>query len=361
MTEQFVHNSPYILKDAQVSCSCPSNIALIKYWGKYAHQIPANPSISFTLNHCKTNTEIRFNAHAPFGVKTFLAGELQQAFAEKIEKYFISIERYLPWILEGSFEIHTENTFPHSSGIASSASGFGAIARCLMTLDQIFVSAYGQDIIGTDEITQKTSFLARLGSGSACRSLYDGLVVWGATPHVEGSSDLYAVPYPKEQVHPVFRDFNDWVLLIHEGQKSVSSSVGHSLMNTNPYAQRRFRAAKENFLPMKEILQSGDMEAFITLVEHEALTLHAMMMMSHPAFILMKTGTLEVIQKIGAFREETGLPLFFTLDAGANIHLLFPTSVDEAKGGQAAITSFIEQSLLMHTQSGGIVKDQMKW
>jgi diphosphomevalonate decarboxylase len=73
---------------------------------------------------------------------------------------------------------------------------------------------------------------------------------------------------------------------------------------------------------MKEMLANGDLQRFIKLVEHEALTLHAMMMMSDPAFILMKTGTLEVINKIWDFRKETGLPLFFTLDAGANVHLL---------------------------------------
>jgi diphosphomevalonate decarboxylase len=82
---------------------------------------------------------------------------------------------------------------------------------------------------------------------------------------------------------------------------------------------------------MKEILKTGDMERFIKLVEHEALTLHAMMMMSDPAFILMKTGTLEVINKIWDFRKETGLPLFFTLDAGANVHLLFPNDGSEER------------------------------
>ena len=92
-------------------------------------------------------------------------------FAEKIEKYFKNIEQYLPWILKGKYIIKTENTFPHSSVIASSASGFGAIASCLMELDKVFTSK---------EIdVKKTSFLARLGSGSACRSLYNGLVVWG--------------------------------------------------------------------------------------------------------------------------------------------------------------------------------------
>lgn len=330
---------------------CPSNIALIKYWGKYENQIPANPSISYTLSQCRTITEMEFAEGENFSVKLFLSGKEEPKFAEKTAKYLAGIEKYLPWVLRGSFVIKTENTFPHSSGIASSASGFGALAKCLMALDK--------EISGeksSEETLQKASLLARLGSGSACRSLYNGLVVWGATPVVSGSADEYAVPYPVSEIHPIFRDFNDWVMLIHEGQKSVSSTVGHGLMNGNPYAQVRFAEAAKNFFTLQEILKNGDMDGFIKLVEHEALTLHAMMMVSDPAFILMQTGTLETIHKVWDFRMETGLPLFFTLDAGANVHLLFPND-----GQQERIKAFIETELLAYTQSGGVVKDFMKF
>ncbi|WP_223605884.1 diphosphomevalonate/mevalonate 3,5-bisphosphate decarboxylase family protein [Chryseobacterium sp. OSA05B] len=350
-TQEFLGKQNFTIHTETVSESCPSNIALIKYWGKYESQIPANPSISYTLNHCKTNTSMEFLADEPFSVQTFLAGNEEVKFVEKIEKYFKNIEQYLPWILKGKYIIRTENTFPHSSGIASSASGFGAIAKCLMKLDGVFSNELSEE-----ESSRKASFLARLGSGSACRSLYNGLVVWGASDEVEGSSDLFAVPYPDAEIHEIFKNFNDWVLLIHEGQKSVSSTVGHGLMNTNPYAERRFQEARENFVPMKEILKNGDMERFIKLVEHEALTLHAMMMMSDPAFILMKTGTMEVINKVWDFRRETGLPLFFTLDAGANVHLLFPNN-----GSEDQIKTFIETELLQHTQKNGVVKDVMNF
>ena len=347
----FTGNKNFNISSQTVSASCPSNIALIKYWGKYERQIPANPSISYTLNNCKTNTSMEFVADEKFSVQTFLSGNEEKKFAEKIEKYFRNIEEFLPWILKGKYVIKTENTFPHSSGIASSASGFGAIAKCLMELDQQFSGL--QDC---DFKVRKASFLARLGSGSACRSLYDGLVVWGATKEVEDSSDLYALQYPNDQIHEIFKHFNDWVLLIHEGEKSVSSTVGHSLMNTNPYAERRFQEAHENFAVLKEILKTGDMQNFIKLVEHEALTLHAMMMMSEPAFILMKTGTLAVINKIWDYRKETGLPLFFTLDAGANVHLLFPAEKDEDQ-----IKEFIVKELLQFTQNNGVVKDVMRF
>ena len=351
MEKEFLGDINFNISSRTVTESCPSNIALIKYWGKYENQIPANPSISYTLNHCRTNTTMEFSEGEDFSVQTFLVGNEELKFAEKIEKYFKNIEQYLPWILKGKYVIRTENTFPHSSGIASSASGFGAIAKCLMQLDAIFSGNTSEE-----EALKKASFLARLGSGSACRSLYNGLVVWGNTKEVEGSSDLYAVQYPNDEIHPVFKKFNDWVLLIHEGEKSVSSTVGHGLMKTNPYAERRFQEAHENFAKLKNILKTGDLEGFIKLTEHEALTLHAMMMMSDPAFILMKTGTLEVINKIWDFRRITGLPLFFTLDAGANVHLLFPNDIESDK-----IKIFIQQELLPFTQKGGVVKDEMRF
>jgi diphosphomevalonate decarboxylase len=349
--EEFLGSNHYQIRNGKVSESCPSNIALIKYWGKYENQIPANPSISFTLSQCKTNTEIDFFADEKFSVQTFLAGNEEVKFAEKIEKYFKNIEQYLPWILKGKYIIKTQNTFPHSSGIASSASGFGAIAKCLMDLDDLFNGKSDQEFK-----LKKASFLSRLGSGSACRSLYEGLVVWGETREVANSSDFFAVPFPNHEIHSIFKNFNDWVLLIHEGEKSVSSTVGHGLMNTNPYAERRFQEAHENFSLLKNILKSGDMKSFIQLVEHEALTLHAMMMMSEPAFILMKTGTLSVINKIWEFRKETNLPLFFTLDAGANVHLLFPSNKEEDE-----IKSFIIKELVQHTQNNDVVKDVMRF
>ena len=349
MEEIFYSNTNYDITSLEVAASCPSNIALIKYWGKYPNQIPANPSISYTLSACRSDTTIKFDAGKEFSVKTFLGGEQRSDFSKKIENYFRSLSLYLPWIDKGSYLIHTDNTFPHSSGIASSASGFGALSKCLMAMDQSF----GEQI-SAEACLRKASFLARLGSGSACRSLYDGLVVWGETPHVKRSSDLYGVEYDINKVHPIFRSFNDWVLLIHEGEKSVSSTVGHGLMKSNPYAKTRFEEARNNFVPLTRILREGAMKDFIALVEHEALTLHAMMMVSAPAFILMKTQTLEAINRVWNFREQTGLPLFFTLDAGANLHLLFPHGPEEA-----SIIEFIENGLLELAQNRHVVKDKM--
>ncbi len=149
---------------------------------------------------------------------------------------------------------------------------------------------------------KKASFLARLGSGSACRSIEGDLIVWGKHKEIEGSSDLFGVKYPYE-VHENFKNYQDTILLVDKGEKQVSSTVGHNLMHGHPFADERFKQAHDNLSKLIVILKTGDLKAFIEIVESEALTLHAMMMTSMPYFILMKPNTLEIINKIWKFRE----------------------------------------------------------
>ena len=109
-----------------------------------------------------------------------------------------------------------------------------------------------------------------------------------------------------------------------EGQKQVSSTTGHGLMHEHPFAKHRFKQAHTNLDKLITVLEKGDLEGFIEIVEREALTLHAMMMTGQPYFMLMKPDTLSIIEKVWAFRKSTKTPLCFTLDAGANVHLLYP-------------------------------------
>jgi len=344
--------SNYSLQAGEVSAKSPSNIALVKYWGKKKNQIPTNSSISYTLTHSFTATTLQFTPKEEkgFDVKVYLEGEYKESFAPKIITFFERISAYLPFLEQYRFEVHTSNSFPHSSGIASSASGMSAMALCLVEIEKRLGGTLSED-----EMLRKASFLARLGSGSACRSVYKGLVEWGENHFMEGSSDLYGSKYPDAEVHEVFKTFHDTILLIHEGQKSVSSTVGHNLMNGHPYAERRFVEANENLEQLLSILKSGDLEAFGKLVEHEALTLHAMMMMSDPAFILMKPNTVAALEKLWEFRRETGNHLYFTLDAGANVHLLYPAQDAEA------IEIFIEEELKQFCQNGNYIKDKVNF
>src|SRR5690606_28247370 len=111
-------------------------------------------------------------------------------------------------LLDYKLVIKTENSFPHSSGIASSASGMSALALCVMSLEKEL-----DPEITEDHFRKKASFLARLGSGSACRSISGNLVVWGTHKNIENSSDFYGVAYPGE-VHPVFKNYQDTILLV---------------------------------------------------------------------------------------------------------------------------------------------------
>lgn len=327
----------------------PSNIALVKYWGKYENQIPANPSISFTLSECYTETEVSLSQKTSkdeFAFEVFLDGQAKPDFKPKIEKFFKAIETEAAFLKEYRLSIKTHNSFPHSSGIASSASGMSALALCLLSLKESLSGEKQADFY------RKASEWSRLGSGSASRSVYGGLVEWGRFSEISESSNEFAVPYQGE-VHEVFTTFRDYVLLVEVGSKSVSSTAGHDLMNNHPYAQRRFLQAEENLSRLTGIVRSGNLEEFGHLVESEALTLHAMMMTSNPYFILMKPNTVSVIDLIWQFRRETKLPLYFTLDAGANVHLLFPAAIE------AEVTGFIESKLKGFLKDGKYIKDKV--
>lgn len=329
--------------------SAPSNIALVKYWGKKENQIPANPSISFTLNNCKTITELSFEKKAKpsdgFSFDLLFEGKPKEDFKPKIQKFFERISGYLPFLKEYHFTIDTQNTFPHSSGIASSASGMAALSMNLMSLERILNPEMTEEYF-----YQKASFLARLGSGSACRSIKGSVVAWGNSESISGSSDLFGVEFPNA-IHQNFQNYQDTILLVDKGEKQVSSTVGHDLMHNHPFAERRFEQAHENLSKLKGVLENGNLEEFIKIVESEALTLHAMMMTSMPYFILMKPNTLEIINKIWKFRSETQIPVCFTLDAGANVHVLYPENVGET------VLQFIKDELVVFCQNRQYICD----
>ncbi|PQJ69298.1 diphosphomevalonate/mevalonate 3,5-bisphosphate decarboxylase family protein [Polaribacter butkevichii] len=350
-TAQFISKSNNnSVEKASFTWQTPSNIALVKYWGKSNPQIPKNASISFTLNNCHTITTIDFEkkeTSEKVDFDLFFEGKQKDAFKPKIAEFFTRIQEYCPYIFDYKMTINSENSFPHSSGIASSASGLSAIAMCLMSLE----SALNPDL-SAKEINQKASFLARLGSGSASRSIEGPMVVWGNHPEIEGSSDLFGVKFPYK-VHSVFENYQDAILLVDKGEKQVSSTVGHNLMHEHPYAESRFTQANDNLSKISEILKNGDIKAFIGLVESEALTLHAMMMTSNPYFILMKPNTLEIINSIWAYRNENNSNICFTLDAGANVHVLYPENEKEA------VNQFIEKELSKYCQKNQYIYDSV--
>jgi diphosphomevalonate decarboxylase len=375
---EFIYKSENakLIEDGSFTWKAPSNIALVKYWGKRDIQIPKNPSISLTLSNCFTETTLEFKkrhsvlpARPAGGVSeshnsndenlkqvkvdksinfvVFFEGKKKDDFKPKIQNFFERIREYIPFVDDYDFIINSVNSFPHSSGIASSASGMAALALCIMSMEKAL-----NPFISDELFYKKASFLARLGSGSAARSIKGELVVWGEHQTIEGSSDLYGIEFPFK-VHENFKNYQDTILLVDKGEKVVSSTVGHNLMHNHPFAQKRFEQANENLSKLTEILQNGDLKAFVNIVESEALTLHSMMMTSNPYFILMKPNTLEIINKIWAFRAHTNSNICFTLDAGANVHVLFPKKEKES------VNAFITKELIQFCQKNEYICDSV--
>lgn len=339
------------LEAGKISWRSPSNLAIVKYWGKYGRQLPKNPSISITLDNAFTETTL---AYAPkLGVDkgidldfTF-ENKPNEAFRTKILQFLESITDIFPFLRQLKLSIHSYNSFPHSAGIASSASSMSALALCLCSLEHQLFGSLPEDKL----YRQKASFVARLGSGSACRSIYAKMALWGETGEVENASNLYATPYV-EPLHDIYKSCHDDILIASRGEKSVSSRAGHALMEGNIYADNRYLQAGQRLHRLLEVLKSGDFDAFGTIAENEALTLHALMMTSNPSYLLMRPNTLSMIDAVRAFREETKQPLYFSLDAGPNLHLLYP---DEAK---QPIQAFIQGELKQFCENGEIIEDR---
>lgn len=322
-------------KKVKVAWSCPSNIAIIKYWGKHAKQIPCNASISLTLSNSSTRVEadlVEKTTTDSVQLAYYFEEKRNLDFERRVTQFLEDNILYFPYLTDYGLVIHSINTFPHSAGIASSASAFGAIALALLELSY---SHRGQIIDG--EFYELASYLARLGSGSASRSLFPGFVLWGENENKRNSSNLHAVPIAS--IHPNFQAMKDAILIVEDQPKKVSSSVGHALMNNHPFAKQRFQQADARVSVLMDVLKNGDWDKFIAICESEALTLHAMMMTSKEYYLLMKPGTLQIIEKLFAFREQSKIPVCFTLDAGPNVHVLYPASY------QVEVERFIKENL----------------
>ncbi|MFH1119930.1 MAG: diphosphomevalonate decarboxylase [Bacteroidota bacterium] len=344
-------SSVSVLSDSFFSCwKSPSNIALIKYWGKTGNQIPANASLSITLSEAYTLTRIKTNpvtgSKGPEVVFRF-EGEVNEAFGARIESFLKSVVPYFSFLKDVSLEIESGNNFPHSAGIASSASAMSAMALCLCSIESEVTGVE----VSQQAFLQKASFISRIGSGSACRSVYGGMAVWGSHEAVEGSVNEYAVPLSFEP-DPLFSDIRDTILIVDPGQKKISSSVGHNLMRGHAYAPARFNQAASNLTALLLALRQGDWETFALITENEALSLHAMMMTSMPGYLLIHPNSLKIIEKVIDFRKQSGSAVCFTLDAGPNVHLLYPARDLEK------ILPLIEE-LKEHCYHGTAIEDKM--
>jgi diphosphomevalonate decarboxylase len=350
------------MKNNKITWRSPSNIAIIKYWGKHGVQLPRNPSISFTLNHAFTEMTLAYQPKEKRDGLISLDFDFEER--DKIEKFRQKIVAFLetqlpvfPFLTDYDLTIESSNSFPHSAGIASSASSMSALALCLCSLENEILGQNGIYTDGTSRenregvaFLKKASRIARLASGSACRSVYPTMAVWGECADVEGSSDDYAVGFESE-IHPVFKSYHDDILIAATGEKSVSSRMGHGLMNDNPFATPRYQQARERMSRLITILKAGDVDAFGQIAEDEAMTLHALMMTTSPWFTLLKPNTLKMIEILRGWREATKIPAYFSLDAGPNLHLLYPDAFEHD------VKELINNELKQHCENQRVIFD----
>jgi len=324
----------------------PSNIALVKYWGKKEGQVPMNPSLSMTLSKAVTRTKL---SASPGGEPAGLISVNREADHPFVPKMKVLLEQLVPVIpcLSGlAIRAETENTFPHSAGIASSASGMSAFALCLLDI-AVQMTHTKPSPCEWDAMASEAS---RMGSGSACRSVYGGFALWGKTNLVPSSGDDHAVDVSRG-VHPVFLSMHDAILIVSSGKKQVSSTIGHGTMPGHPYLEGRIRQANVNTGVLLRALAGGDFEQVASVSENEALSLHALLMTAMPPIILVKPATMEIINRVQEARKG-GMPVFFTLDAGANVHVLYP------KDAAGPVEHFINEVLVSFCEDGRVIYDE---
>lgn len=341
---QFIHSSPAGVGKFSVTWESPSNIAFIKYWGKKGRQLPANPSLSMSLSKAVSRTNLTARQGGA-GELVSVNADPAHPFLPRLEAFLTAMRPVFPWIEGYSFEAETSNSFPSSAGIASSASGLSAFTLCLLDIHGMVSRKQLPD----NEFRRMASGLARMGSGSASRSVYGGYTVWGETPLIQGSSDESATPL-KMSLHVDFLELHDAILIVSDEAKSLPSSSGHARMDSHPWAAARYVQARQNLAECLEAMQGGDFEKFAMVVENEALSLHSLIMTSKGSNILIQPGTLQIMQRTRDARRK-GLPVCFTLDAGPNVHLLYPA------GHYVRVKEFIREQLLEYCAEGRFIDD----
>lgn len=313
----------------RATVSAPANIALIKYWGARDPErvIPYHPSISITLEVCRSVTSVEARedlAEDEIRLVATGSGRLDPpppGFAERVRRH-LDVLRARTGRNE-RFRVATRNTFPAAAGIASSASGFAALACA--TLRSLGLESPPPD----RDPELDLSVLARLsGSGSAARSVLGGYVQWPGPRHAQNGPATVLAPASHW-------DLRDVIALVQSGPKEVSSLDGHRRAPTSPYFERRLELLPERLEAVRRAIEARDLETLGPLIERDAIDLHAIAMTSVPPIFYWHPGTLEVLAAVRDLRG-SGVSAWATLDAGANVHVICPTDDEPAVADRLA-------------------------
>lgn len=281
-----------------------SNIAFVKYWGvaDEALNLPLNNSISMTLADAYTTTTVAWDERGQLVTdeitidgKCFTGAAIQR------------LSRHLDRIralagVDFRAQVVSHNNFPMAAGIASSASGFAAL------------TVAGCHALGLELTPTQLSALARRGSGSASRSLFGGFVEWEAG-HDDASSVAHTL-YP-----PDHWALYDLVAVVSRDVKMVSSEGGHKLAATSPLLGGRLESLQLALPAVRQAIADRDLPRLGLIIEQDALAMHAVMMTSTPSLLYWQPATLAILHAVPQWRAE-GIPVYFTIDAGPNVHLI---------------------------------------
>ncbi len=352
--------------------TAPSNIALLKYWGKQAgrKQIPQNSSLSFTLGGFRTFTkievqgrffpEMRAQKLLPHRI-SFDSKEEHKGAEPKLARFLDSL--LAGWGEEISFCISTFNNFPTACGIASSASGYAALVGALADLLQLTTHFSEQ------ELDYWMAHWARIGSGSAARSVFrtshPHCVAWEVDDKASQEfSAVTNIPF-----HEGFNNLGHLVLVVDANPKQVSSSEGHKFALTSPLQSVRLASVPRKFRELKKALCENDFAVVRDISESDAFQMHAVMQTATPPARYLEEVTASLISAFVSLRDESDADAFWTLDAGPNVHLLFRNEPPE----RAVIESFIQKAtqilgkqgreakILMNNFSAGLALGKKEW
>jgi len=306
----------------------PSNIAFVKYWGATDLDavVPANSSVSMTLSVCRTHTTAEHGIDRAEDEVFVVApgGHLEPA----AESFRAGATRHLDRIrehtgIDGRFRVATLNTFPSDAGLASSASGFAALAFA------------ATQAAGVEETPLELSRLARLsGSGSATRSLWGGYVEW---PYAESATGDAA-----QIAEPDHWALCDVIAIVEEGPKPASSRDGHRRAPTSPHFATRQALLPRRLREVHRAIDDRSLERLGPVLEEEAIELHMIAMTSQVPIFYWKPATLDILAAVRALRSG-GVAAWITMDAGANVHVICEPEHEEAVAGALAAESGVHR------------------
>jgi diphosphomevalonate decarboxylase len=288
----------------QATAQAHPNIALIKYWGNRDQglRLPSNPSLSMNLGGLTTTTTVEFDPALNQDVLILGGREIGGPGLERASRFLDQVRAKTSKVSRLFAHIDSRNNFPSGAGLASSASGFAALALAASAAAGLNLSE------------AELSRLARLGSGSACRSVPGGFVEWPL-----GADDRSSYAH---SIAPADHwDLRDVVALIDVEHKAVGSTEGHAVADTSPLQAARVATAPDRLAQARSAVLARDFAALADVIELDSLMMHAVMITSSPVLMYWQPATIAVMQAVRQWRTN-GLAACTTIDAGPNVHVI---------------------------------------